>query len=184
MARDRRGRSTRLAFNQRVTFADSSGIVGTAVVLSLIAWGLDDLTRGFSWMGLALLLTVSWLHEAGVRNRVAAAWNLRVSADDAPGMNGAPAPAYSMRAENDETNVAGWAVPLVTGGIFLFSDGGEARQYPPSEIAKIDRSLPYNRIRITATSGIRPIIVVYPQRWNDVRAWQDLKDRENFQASE
>ncbi|WP_151483907.1 hypothetical protein [Streptomyces albicerus] len=178
-----RGRSDRLAYNQRVAFAATSQIVGTGVVLSLIAWGLDNLTHGFSWMALAGLLTASWLHEAVIRNRVAAAWNLRVSADDAPGMNGAPAPAYSMRVENDETNVPGMAVPLVTGGIFLFSDRGEARQYPPSEIVKIDRSLPDNRIQITTTSSIRPIILVYPQSWN-VRTWQGLKDQDSFEARE
>lgn len=183
VARERRGRSNRLAYNQHVAFADTSKIVSSGVVLSLIAWGLDDLTHGFSWMGLAVLLTASWIHEAVVGNRVAAAWNLRVSAEDAPGMNGAPTPAYSMRVENDETILPGVAVPLVTGGIFLFSDRGVARQYPPSEILKIDRSLLYNRIQITTTSRLRPIILIHPQSWN-VQAWQGLKDRDSFGASE
>lgn len=183
VAEERRGRGSRLPYNQRVASTDVGRIVGTGTVLGLIAWGLDDLTHGLSWMALAVFLTASWVEEATVRNRVSAAWNSRVTADDAPGIIGAPTPAYSMRVESDEGNVPGMAVPLQTGGVSFVSAGGAALQYAPSEILEIDRSLPYNRIQITTTSTIRPVILVYPQSWN-LHAWQRIKDKNSAEPGE
>ncbi|MFF3652712.1 hypothetical protein ACFYXV_29260 [Streptomyces sp. NPDC002181] len=74
-------------------------------------------------------------------------------------------------------------MPLASGGVSLFWDDVRDRQYPPSEIVEIDRSLPYDRIKITTTDSIRPVILVFSQDWN-VRAWQGLKDRDSIAKSD
>ncbi|MFJ3980121.1 hypothetical protein [Streptomyces sp. NPDC090021] len=151
---------------------DSSKIIAVGIALGTVAWQLDEPTGGLSWVGLTVLLTAAWLYDVAAASRTAAAADLRAAADNAPGMIGAPTRAYSRRSENDGEVRTGWAVPLRTGGIYFFTLSG-ARQYPPSEIAKIDRSLPYGRVQVTTVSGFRPIIVIEVQDWN-TEAWSHL----------
>ncbi|MGV9243610.1 hypothetical protein [Streptomyces sp. NPDC003710] len=181
MARDRSGRKNRIAYNQQVAGADTSQIVGAAVFFGLFAWGLADLTHNYSWVAFAVLLVAGWVGEAGARNRVAFAWNRRVAADSAVGISGAPTPAYSTGGRIHDGTVLGLAVPIYTGGFHFFAESGSSHQFPPVEIDKIDRSLPYNRIEVTTTSTVWPTILIEPQNWN-IKAWELLKDRETYQA--
>ncbi|WP_137991282.1 hypothetical protein [Streptomyces vilmorinianum] len=184
MARDRSGRKIKIAHNQQVAVADTSQIVGASVFFGLVAWGLADLTHNYSWVALAVLLTAELVQEASTRNRVTAAWNRRVAADDAIGMIGAATPAYSTEDKfGDGTPVAGLAVPIHTGGFHFFAENGASHQFPPVEIVEIDRSLPYNRIQITTTSAVRPTILIHPQSWN-IEAWEHLKDQETYLADQ
>ncbi|MCX4612119.1 hypothetical protein [Streptomyces mirabilis] len=184
MARDRSGRKSRIAHNQLVAGADTSQIGGASVFFGLVAWGLADLTHNYSWVALVVLLTAAWVQEANTRNRVAAAWNRRVVADDAIGMIGAATPAYSTEDKlGNGTAVAGLAVPTYTGGFHFFAENGGSHQFPPVEIVEIDRTLPYNRIRITTTNTVRPTILIYPQSWN-IKAWEHLKDRKTYREGQ
>ncbi|WP_327697701.1 hypothetical protein [Streptomyces sp. NBC_00459] len=183
MARDRSGRKGRIAHNQLVAGADTGQIVGTSVFFGLFAGGLARLTHNYSWAAFAVLLTAAWVWEAKARNRVAAAWNRRVVADDAIGMSGAASPAYCTDAKLGDGTVAGLTVPIYTGGFHFFAESGGSHQFPPVEIVKIDRSLPYNRIQITTTSTVWRTIVIYPQNWN-IKAWELLKDRKTYQEDQ
>ncbi|MFI6357025.1 hypothetical protein ACIBJF_31195 [Streptomyces sp. NPDC050743] len=72
-------------------------------------------------------------------------------------------------------------MPIYTGGFHFFAETGSFEQFPPVEIVTIDRSLPYNRIQVTTTSAVWPKILIEPQSWN-IKAWEQLKDRETYQA--
>lgn len=183
MARDRSGRKGRIAHNQQVAGADTSRIVGTAVFFGFFAWGLADVTHGYSWVALAVLLVAGWAGEAQARNRVVFAWNRRVVADSAVGISGAPTPAACLDAKIGERHAVGTAVPTYTGGFHFFVESGGSHQFPPVEIVKIDRSLPHHRIQVTTTSTVWKTIVVEPQNWN-IKAWELLKDRETYQADQ
>ncbi|MFD7998489.1 hypothetical protein [Streptomyces mirabilis] len=141
------------------------------------------MTHNYSWVAFAALLTAAWVGEASARNRVAAAWNRRVVADNAIGMSGAATPAYCTDAKFGDKPAAGVAVPIHTGGFHFFAESGGFHQFPPMEIAKIDRSLPYNRIQITTTSTAWRTIVIEPQTWN-IKAWELLKDRKTYRKDQ
>ncbi|GGX94778.1 hypothetical protein [Streptomyces anandii] len=183
MARDRSGRKNRIAYNQQVAGWDTSQIVGAAVFFGLFAGGLAGPTHNYSWAVFAVLLTAGWAWDARVHNRVVFAWNRRVAADSAVGISGAPTPAYCRDAKFSDGTVLGLAVPIHTGGFHFFAESGSSNQFPPVEIVKINRSLPYHRIEITTTSTVWPTIVVEPQNWN-IKAWELLKDRETYQADQ
>ncbi|MDX3077896.1 hypothetical protein PV364_36975 [Streptomyces sp. MI02-7b] len=153
------------------------------MVLTLIAWGLADVTHDISWGVLVILITWQLMRQVDARNEATAAWNRRAAADSAAGISGAPTPAYSRQHPDDTAHESGLAVPTVTGGVHFFSDTGAAHQFPPVEIVEIDRSLPYDRIRITTTDKLRPEIVIYPQGWNVV-AWAHLTTRDAWDADQ
>ncbi|MER6329243.1 hypothetical protein ABT298_07875 [Streptomyces sp. NPDC001034] len=183
MARDRSGRKNRIAYNQQVAGWDTSQIVGAAVFFGLFAGGLAGPTHNYSWVVFAVLLTAGWAWDARVHNRVVAAWNRRVVADAAIGMSGAATPAYCVDAKLGDRPAVGLAVPTWPGGFHFFPESYGPHQFPPVEIIKIDRSLPYHRIRITTTSELWRTIVIEPQNWN-IKAWEHLKDQETYQADQ
>lgn len=183
MARDRSGRKGRIAHNQQVAGGETSQIVGVAVFFGLFAWELADATHDYSWVAFAVLLVAGWVGEVRARNRVVFAWNRRVVADNAIGISGAPTPAVCLDAKFGEGHALGTAVPMHTGGFHFFAEGGGSHQFPPVEIVKIDRSLPYHRIEITTTSTVWKTILVEPQHWN-IKAWGLLNDREGYKADQ
>ncbi|MER6377639.1 hypothetical protein ABT255_57590 [Streptomyces mirabilis] len=162
---------------------DTSQIVGAAVFFGLFAGGLAGPTHNYSWAVFAVLLVAGWAWDARVHNRVVAAWNRRVAADSAVGMSGAVTPAYCMDAKFGDRPAAGLAVPTHTGGFHFFAESGGFHQFPPVEIVKIDRSLPYHRIQITTNSTVWRTIVIEPQSWN-IKAWELLKDRKTYRADQ
>ncbi|MER5660418.1 hypothetical protein [Streptomyces mirabilis] len=183
MARDRSGRKDRIAYDQQVTGTDTSHIVGAALFFGLLAGGLAGPTHSYSWVAFTVLLTAAWVWDTRVHNRMVAAWNRRAAADNAVGMSGAATPAYCMDAKLGDGTVLGLAVPIYTGGFHFFAESYGSHQFPPVEIVKIDRNLPYHRIQITTTSELWRTIVIEPQNWN-IKAWEHLKDRETYQADQ
>ncbi|WP_043668347.1 hypothetical protein [Streptomyces xylophagus] len=183
MARDRSGRKDRIAYNQQVAGADTTPIVGTAIFFGAFAWGLADVTHGYSWVAFVALLVIGWVRDTRVHNRVVFVWNRRVAADSAVGISGAPTPAYCREGKFSDGTVLGLAVPIYTGGFHFFPESGGSHQFPPVEIVKVNRSLPYNRIEIITTSTVWPTIVIFPQNWN-IKAWELLKGRKTYQADQ
>lgn len=183
MARDRSGRKDRITYNQQVAGWDTTPIVGAAIFFGLFAWGLDDLTHGYSWVAFVALLVTGWVRDTRVHNRVVFAWNRRVAAESAVGISGAPTPAYCMNAKLSDATVVGWAVPIHTGGFHFFPESGGSHQFPPVEIIKVNRSLPNYKIEITTTSTLWPTILVEPQTWN-IKAWELLKAQEVDRADQ
>ncbi|WP_430378402.1 hypothetical protein [Streptomyces sp. B1-3] len=183
MARDRSGRNGRIAIDQQVGGADATPIVGAAIFFGALAWGLADATHGYSWVAVVALLVTGWARDAHVHNRLVLAWNRRVAADGAVGISGAPSPASCQDAKLSDGTVLGLAVPIFTGGFHFFPESGGSHQFPPGEIARVNRSLPYHRIEITTTSALWPTILVEPQTWN-VKAWELLKAQETDQVDQ
>ncbi|MCH5673522.1 hypothetical protein [Streptomyces gilvus] len=183
MARDRSGRKDRIAYNQQVAGADTAPIVGAAIFFGAFAWGLADVTHGYSWVAFVALLVIGWVRDTRVHNRVVFAWNRRVAADSAVGISGAPTPAYCRDAKLSDGTVLGLAVPIHTGGFHFFPESGGSHQFPPLEIVNVNRSLPYHRIEISTTSTVWPTILVEPQTWN-IKAWELLRAQETDRADQ
>jgi hypothetical protein len=183
VARDRSGRKDRIVYNQPVGSGDTSPIYGAVLFFGLFAWGMAHVTHEYSWVVFVVLLTAGWAAEVRARNRLVVAWNWRVAAENAAGISGAATLAVCMDPKIGDTPATGLAVPTHTGGFHFFAEGGGFHQFPPVEIVKIDRSLPYYRIQVTTTSTVWRTIVIEPQLWN-IKAWELLKDGKTYREAQ